>query len=169
MQPSDYFGLVYRVEYSPETDGTGFAEVGKCYDLSPSNDNDEVTRNWTDGTSQKWYTNFSHSLDFRVSKTTAANLGVVVPQNVYASGDTIDGMTGVTVGVGGAVQIGEPVEGKTAALGILKLTPLDTTQQPIYMFNASVSITDFTLDDGLGEVTCTATAEKVIKGAVTFA
>lgn len=169
MQPSEYFGLVYKVEFSQATDGTGFQEIGKCYDVATSNDSNEVTRNWTDGSSQKWMTGFTHGIEFRVSKTTADNLGVAVPQNVYAASDAIDGVTGVTAGAGGAIQIGEQIEGKSASMGILKLTPLDTLQQPIYAFNATATLKDMALDDGLGEVTVSVSAEKLIKGTLTFA
>lgn len=169
MGDSEYFGLLYKVMASPESDGTGFVEVGKCYDVSKDDSTDSVDRSWTDGTSQEWTTNYKQAFTFRVSKTTAANLGNIVPQNTYAAGDPIDGLTGVTAGTGGAVQMGLPVDGKEATIKTLQLQPLNSAQAPITAFNCSTSISEHTLDDGLSEVTVRVSAERVIQGSVVFA
>lgn len=168
MLPQEYIGLNFRMEYSPTADGQGFVEVGKVYNLSPSTDNDDVTRNFIDGTSLKLNTNYVHSLEFTVSKVTADNLKAVVPQNVYEEGDAIDGVVGAKAGDGGAIQAGEQISGKATQLGTLRLTPLNGAQKPIYMLNTTVAITDTPMDDNLAELTLTATADKVIYGNLTF-
>lgn len=167
MDPADYVGLNYKMEIG--TDSASLTEVGKVYNLSPSTDSDEVSRNWIDNTSQKWQTNYVKTLEFTISKLTADNITTVVPQNVYEKGDAVDGMSGVTVGDGGAIQVGESISTKESVVGILKLTPLNSEQKPIYMLNATIAITDMPMDDGLTELTMTATAEKVIIGNLTFA
>lgn len=169
MQDNEYFGLTYKVMASPKSDGTGFIEVGKCYDVSKDDSSDDVDRSWSDGTSKTWTTGFKQAITFRISKTTAENMGHIIPQNVYASGDAINGLTGVTAGVGGAIQMGQPIDGKTATIKTLQLVPLNGAQTPITAFNCSTSFSEHTLDDGLSEITVRVSAERVIQGAVTFA
>lgn len=167
MDIADYVGLNYKM--SVGTNSSSLTEVGNVYNLSPSTDSDEVSRNWIDNTSQKWQINYVKSLEFTISKLTADNIKAVTPQNVYDSGDSVDGMSGVTVGTGGAIQVGEAISSKDSVVSILKLTPLNSEQKPIYMLNATIAITDMPMDDGLTELTMTATADKVIIGNLTFA
>lgn len=165
LLPEEYTGLSFHVEFS-KNNGKTFERVGKCHDLSPSNDNDTVDRSYTDNTSLKLPTNYTHSLEFITTKTTVENLGVVVPQNIYHEGDEV--MLGVTVGAKGGIQVGEPIEGKESSVGILRLKPLNPAQKPVYLLNATVNITDMPLDDNLVEITCTANAEKILVADLNF-
>ncbi len=165
LLPSEYTGIAFHVEFSKDN-GKTFERVGKCHDLSPSNDNDTVDRSYTDNTSLSLPTNYTHSLEFVTTKTTVENLGVVVPQNIFQPGDEV--IPGVTVGEKGGIQIGEPIEGKEPVIGILRLQPLNPSQKPVYLLNTTVNITDMPTDDNLVEVTCTATAEKILIADLTF-
>lgn len=156
------FGTTYGIEFAP--DKKNFQEVGACYDYSASTDSSSVDRSYTTGESWSQTTGFKSSAEFKCSKVTSENLGFMTPQNVYAKGDTIE--DGYTVGDGGAVQVGRPIDGKQTITGHMRLIPTDSTQKPIYMFNAKAQITSRNSDDGVMDVTIHVDFDKDVQGDI---
>lgn len=164
MEAKEYFGTIFSVDWS--TDLKVWKTVGACYDLSSSIDTDDVSRTFTDGSALNLKKGYKHTAEFKVTKVTAENLGIIVPGNVYKKGDAIDGVAKVKAGNDGAVQVGEPIKGKATPLGHLRLTPSNSAQKPIYMLNATASISGRNMDDGIGDVTLTVTFDKDIQGDI---
>lgn len=168
MAVVDYGGVQYDL-YIGKADGTNFQKLAGVSDVSFDNKSDEVTRNFIDGDNLKITTNFQSTMKMVLTDIGQTNLEKIVPGYVYHSGDTIDGVTGVAVGAGGAVTVGVQKGTSIQVAGVLKLVPKLAAQSAhtLFMLNAVSTISDVTLKDLLEEFEITVTG-KLVKGELTF-
>lgn len=165
----DYSGLTHDLYFGDKT-GKNFKKVLAVHDLEPDNDTEEVERKFVDGTNLKIVKSFTSSLKLKITDIGQDNLKNIVPGHIYNSGETIDGVEGVTVGEGGAVQVGLKKGSSMQVPGILKLVPKLASQakHTAYMLDADATLTDWSLEDGLMEFQITVNG-RFIEGDLTFA
>lgn len=165
----EYAGVIHDLFYGDKA-GKNFKQVMGVSDLEFDNDVETVERQFIDGTSLKLTKNFTATIKFKITDIGQENLSKIVPGHLYASGETIDGVTGVTVGDKGAVQVGIKKSSSQQVPGILKLVPRIAAQagRTRYMLNAESTITDTSEEDGLTEYEISVTGQ-LIDGDLTFA
>ncbi len=168
MNPANYGGLKYDLFYG-NADGTNFQKVTGVSNIEPDNSSDEVTRNFIDGDNLKLTTNFQAAFNITLTDIGQANLEKIVPGYVYASGEDIDGVTGVKAGAGKAVSVGVEKGNSAQVNGVLKLVPKLAAQSPhtLYLLEAKAELVDVTLDDMLEEFIVKVSG-KLVKGDLTF-
>lgn len=165
---TDFGGLKYDL-YMGAADGTNFQKVVGVSNIEPDNSSDDVVRNFIDGDNLKLTTNFQAAFNITLTDIGQANLEKIVPGYVYASGDDIDGVTGVKAGAGKAVSVGVEKGNSTQVAGVLKLVPKLAAQaaHTLYILNAKAELVDLTLDDMLEEFVVKVSG-RLVKGDLTF-
>ena len=164
----EYSGVIHDLFFGDKT-GKNFKQVLGVSDLEFDNDTESVTREFIDGTSLEILKSFKAKITFKITDIGQANLEKIVPGHLYAQGDSIDGVTGVTVGEKGAVQVGIKKSTSQQVPGVLKLVPRIAAQagRTRYMLNAESTITDTSEEDGLTEYTISVTG-RLVDGDLTF-
>lgn len=165
----EYVGVTYDLFWGDKT-GKNFQQVLGVHGLEFDNDIEEVERKFIDGTSLKISKNFTATIKFTITDIGQTNLNKIVPGHLYASGESVDGVDGVTVGAKGAVQVGVKKSTSAQVPGILKIAPRLASQagRTRYMLGAESTITDTTLEDGLTEYEISITG-RLVDGDLTFA
>lgn len=169
MADIDFSGLTHDLYFGTK-DGKNFKKVLGVSDLEPDNDTETVERKFIDGTGLKIVKNFTSSAKFKITDIGQENLKNIVPGHVYDSGESIDGVTGVTAGTNGAVQVGLKKSSSTQVNGTFKLVPKLASQakHTIYILNADATLTDWSIEDGLTEYEITVNGQ-FVEGDITFA
>lgn len=144
-----------------------YNEITGVHSTENDNSSDDITRNFIDGTNFKKKTNFTGSLTFIVTNLAYTNLNNLAPGYVYAPGETIDGTT-MVAGPDGAFTVGRQKSSSTQELGTIKLVPLVAAQagRTQYVANATIELTDKSMDDGLLELTYTVSGD-IVDGDLT--
>lgn len=160
-------GTTHALEASYDG-GASFQEVSGVDNLSFDTTNEDTNRPFVDGTALTIQTQFSVSMQFRITYLNQVNLDKILGSYMYEAADKLDSLDTATVGAGGAMKLGLARTVQPEAIVRLRPRVAEQADKTLYFVNASIQLAEPDYEDGLIAVSAKITSEEAVLGDVSF-